>query len=67
MTSLNSAKKRRQELHALDVRGLAAFCFRPLEEKIVNESCFSSNFKVQTTFAPISRPDKYAELLKIYF
>ena len=24
-------------------------------------------FKVQTVFTPISRPDKHAELLKIYF
>ena len=67
MASLKSAKKRCQELHALDVRGLAVFCICPLEEKIVNKSRFSSNFKVQTVFTPISRPDKYAELLKIYF
>ena len=49
------------------MRGLVAFCFCPLEEKIVNKSCFPSNFKVQTAFTPISRPDKHAELLKIYF
>ena len=64
MTSLKSVRKRRQQLHAGDVRGLFAFCFYPLEEKIVNKSCFPSIFKVQT---PISRPDKHAELLKIYF
>ena len=67
MTSLKSVKKRRQQLHARDVRGLAAFCFCPLEEQIVNKSCFPSTFKVQTMFTPISRPDKHADLLKIYF
>ena len=30
---------------------------------MVNKSCFPSIFQVQT---PISRPDKHAELLKIY-
>ena len=59
--------KRRQQLHARDVRGLVAFCFYPLEEKIVNKSCFQSIFQVQTVFSPISRPDKHAELLKNYF
>ena len=34
---------------------------------MVNKSCFPSIFQVQTLFTPISRPDKYAELLKIYF
>ena len=34
---------------------------------MVNKSCFSSIFKVQTVFTPISRPDKHAELLKKYF
>ena len=67
MTSLKSVRKHRQQLHARDVRGLVAFCFCPLEEKIVNKSCFPSIFKVQTVFAPISRPDKRTELLKIYF
>ena len=62
MTSLKSAKKRRQQLHARDVRGLVAFCFYPLEEKMVNISCFPSFFRVQ-----ILRPDKHAELLNIYF
>ena len=42
------------------------YCFCPLEEKIVNKSCFPSIFKVQTVFRLISRPDKHAELLKIY-
>ena len=37
MTSLKSVRKRRQQLHARDVRGLAAFCFYPLEEKIYFE------------------------------
>ena len=66
MTSLKSVRKRRQQLHARDVRGLVAFCFCPLEEKIVNKSCFPSIFKVQTVFTPISRPDKHPELFKIY-
>ena len=52
---------------AHDVRGLVVFCFYPLEEKIVNKSCFQSILQVQTVFAPISRPDKHAELLKNYF
>ena len=67
MTSLKSVKKRRQLLHARDVRGLVAFRFCPLEENIVNKSCVPSIFKVQTEFTPISKPDKYAGLLKIYF
>ena len=67
MTSLKSVQKRRQQLHARDVRGLVAFCFYPLDEIIVNKSCFLSIFKVQTIFTPISRPDKHAELLKNYF
>ena len=67
MASLKSVRKRRQQLHARDVRGLVAFCFYPLEEKIVNKSCFLSIFEVQTVYTPISRPDKHAELLKLYF
>ena len=67
MMSLKSAKKRHQQLHMHDLRGLVAFCFYPLEEKIVNKSCFPSIFKVQTVFTPVSRPDKHAELLEIYF
>ena len=63
MTSLKSVRKRCQQLHMRNVSGLVAFCFCPLEEKIVNKSCFPSIFKVQS----ISRPDKHAELLKIYF
>ena len=66
MTSLKSAKKRGQQLHARDMRGSFAFCFYPLEEKVVNKSCFPSIFKVHTAFPPVSRPDKHAELLKIY-
>ena len=66
MTSLNTARKRRQQLHAHDVRGLAAFCF-VLWKKKVNKLCFPSIFKVQTVFTPISNPDKYAMLLKTYF
>ena len=66
MTSLKSVKKRRQQLHARDVRGLVAF-FCPLEEKIVNKSCLPSTFEVQTVFTPISRPNKHAEFLKINF
>ena len=67
MTSQKSVKKRRQQLHARDVRGLAAFCFYPLQEKIINKSCFQSIFQVQTMFTSFSRPDKHAELLKNYF
>ena len=36
-------------------------------QKKVNKSYFPSIFEVQTWFTPISRPDKHAELLKIYF
>ena len=67
MTSPKSVRKRRKQLHARDVRGLVAFCFYPLEGKTVNKSRFQSIFQMQTTFAPISRPDKHAELLKNYF
>ena len=67
MTSLKSVRKHRQQLHAHKVRGLVAFCFCPLEEKVVNKSCLLSIFKVQTASTPLSRPDKHAELLKIYF
>ena len=66
MTSLKSVRKRCQRLHARDVRGLVAFCFCPLEGKIVNKACFPSFLKVQTVFTPISGPNEYAELLKIY-
>ena len=62
MTSPKLVKQRRQQLHARDVRGLDAFCFYPLEEKIFSKSCFPSIF-----LAPISRPDKHTELLKNYF
>ena len=44
MTSLKSIRKGRQQLHARDVRGLVAFCFCPLEEKIVSTSRFPSIF-----------------------
>ena len=67
MTSPKSVTKRRQQLHARDVRGLFAFCFYPLEENIVNKSCFPSIFKVQTKFTPMSRVDKRDELLEICF
>ena len=67
MTSLKTVQKRHQQLHARDVRGLVALCFYPLDEIIVNKSCFPSVFNVQTEFAPISRPDKHAELLKNNF
>ena len=33
-------RKCRQQLHVRDVSSLAAFCFCPLEEKIVNKLCF---------------------------
>ena len=67
MTSLKLVRKRRKQLHARDVRGLVAFCFCPLEEKFVNKWSFPSICKMQTVFPPISRPDKHAGLLKIYF
>ena len=67
MTSPKSVRKRRKQLHARDVRGLVAFCFYPLEGKMVKKSRFQSIFQVQTVFTPISRPDKHAELLKYYF
>ena len=67
MTSLKSVRKRRNQTHARDMRGLAAFCSSPLEDKIVNKSCFPSIFKVQTMFTPISRSDQHDELLKTYF
>ena len=34
---------------------------------MVNKSSFPSFCQVQTVFTPISKPDKRAELLKIYF
>ena len=67
MTSLKTIREHHQQLNTCNVRGLAAFCFYPMEEKIVNKSCCLSFFKVQTGFTLISRPDKHAELLKIYF
>ena len=39
-----SVRKRCQQHHAHDVRGLVAFCFCPLEEKVVNKSCFCIYF-----------------------
>ena len=66
MTSLKLVRKRRQQLNTRGVRDIAAFCFCPLEEKIVNKLCFPSIFQVQTVLTPFSRPDKHAELLKIY-
>ena len=62
MTSLEPVRKRRQILHARDMKGLIAFCFCPLEEEIVNKLCFPSIYKT-----PILRPDKHAEVLKNYF
>ena len=67
MTSLKSFRKHRQQLHARDVRGLVAFCFCPLEAKVVNKSYFPSISMVQAVSTLISRPDKHAKLLKIYF
>ena len=48
--AIKSVKKRRQQLLARAVRGLAVFCFYPLEDKIVNKECFPSIFKVQTVY-----------------
>ena len=62
-----TVRKRRQQLHARIVRGFVAFCVCPLEEKLVNKSCFSSIFEVQTVSTPISRLDKLAKLFKINF
>ena len=67
MTSLKSVKKRRQQHHARDVRGLVEFCFCLLKEKIVNKSCFPSIFKVQTKMQTIPRLDKHAELLRNHY
>ena len=67
MTSPKLVKKRRQQLHARVMRSLDAFCFYPLDEKIVNKTCFHSIFQVQTVCTPILRPDKHAELLKNVF
>ena len=65
MTSPKSVEKRRQLLHALDVRGLVAFCFLSSGTKNSQQIVFSVYFSGE--FAPISRPDKHAELLKNYF
>ena len=67
MASLKLVRKHDQQLDTCNVRGLVVICICPLEEKIVNKSCVLSIFKVQTMFPPISRPDKHAELLNIYF
>ena len=67
MTSPKPVRKRRQQLHARDLRGLVAFCYWTLEEKIDNKVCFTSIFKVHTVFTPIPRLDKHTEQLKIYF
>ena len=67
MTSLKSVRKCHQQLYVRDVRGLVAICFCPLEVRVVNKSCFLSILMVQTVFTPISRIDKHADLLKIYF
>ena len=67
MMSLKSVTKRQQQLHARIVKGLVAFCFCPLEEKIVYKSCFRLFFQVQNFVFTLSRADKHAELLKIYF
>ena len=67
MTSLKSVRKCHQQLYVRDVRDVVVICFCPVEVKGVNKSCFPSILKVHTVFTPISRPDKHAELLKIYF
>ena len=53
MTSLKTAKKR-QQLHMRYMKGLLAFCLYPLEENIVNKSCFPSIFQVHTVLTSIS-------------
>ena len=72
--SLKSVRKRRQQLHVRDVRGLDAFGFCPLEEtkkkkKSKKKIVFSVYpfSEVQTVFTLTSRPDKHAGLLKFYF
>ena len=67
MMSLKSAKKRRQQLHTRDVRGLVAFCFYPLEKKKSQQIVFAVYFSGANCVTRISRPDKHAELLKNYF
>ena len=63
MTSLKLVRKRLQQLHARRER-LSCVLFLSSGRKVVNKLCFLTIFKVQTV---ISRPDKHAELLKIYF
>ena len=62
MTSLKLFRKRRQQLHARDLRCLVAFYFCPLEEKIVNNRVFRLFLR-----CTILGPDKHAELIKVYF
>ena len=56
MTPLKSVRKRRQQLYAHSVRGLAAFYFCPLEEKIVNKLCFPSIFRCKWCFHSFQDP-----------
>ena len=62
MTSLKSAKKRRQQLHARDVRGLVAFCFIFWKKKWSTNRFFRLFFRCK-----LCLHDKHAGLLKIYF
>ena len=65
MTSPKLVKKRRQQLHACDVRSLDAFCFFSSGRKNSQQNVFSVYFSGANS--PILRPDKHAELLKNYF
>ena len=56
ITSLKSVRKRRQQLHARDVRGLTAFCFCPLKEEKVNKSCFPSILRCKLCFHTFQDP-----------
>ena len=50
-TSPATSRTRRERLRCV---------FSPLEEEIVNKSCFPSTFKMQTMFTPILNHDKLA-------
>ena len=68
MTSLKLVRKRHQQLPSALYEKLSCILFLSSgRKKMVKKACFPSIFKVQTAFLPISRPDKLAMLLKIYF
>ena len=65
MMSQKLVRKRRQQLHARDMTGLVAFCFYPLEEGIVNESCFLSILRCKLPFYPFQGPINTLSCTKI--